>query len=105
MSNSNNIPTQRCSICGEFDFGHHRCKPAWLAKLPDDENEDAVYVYADTIEKAAEAFMYKIMSDMDYPSRMEIWVSETAIREVQWQKFDVVVEMVPSLVVRTKEGE
>jgi hypothetical protein len=54
-----------CSICKEYDFGNHRCKPIFYFKHPDwgDEFQE---IRASSFEDAAAGFAKMYNEDGDY---------------------------------------
>jgi len=95
-----------CPTCKERGFlSGHKCAPAYLCRPEDYEPEDAVQVYADNPESAAEKYLEDRFSDFDYPNSMTVIVNDPRTNKA-YTVF-VEVEAVPSFSgsIRSEDGE
>ena len=86
----------KCKNCGEIGFlDSHKCKPVWDAILQDyNDTDEPMKTFGYEAESAALKFAEDNFSNFDYPEEMEVWVKKPD--EIDWQKFYITVESVPS---------
>ena len=95
---------EKCKNCGEYGFlGLHKCFPEWEAVDSEwGEAEEAEKIFGFDATSAAEEFARKNHADFDYPNEMEVWVRKPGA--IEWEEFDVTVEVVPEFSATKKEG-
>ena len=79
----------KCPICGEYDFGHHKCKPAFYVFRDEDDiygyfsySSDPKAYYASDEESAAIEYCEH---DYEMPSELEVIV----IKQKDWYDIEM----------------
>ena len=73
----------------------NKCSPKWQAILYEYDDENAPkQAFGFDPEVAALSFAEDNFSAWEYPEKMEIWIRKPG--DIEWQKFEVTVESVPS---------
>ena len=101
------MPYERCPICKRTLYEWrlpHVCPPAWEVHMPDymDEAEPTTF-YSDGADEEQVAEQYAASRFDGEGSEWEIWVRKD--EDVEWKKFDVSVEPVPSFTAVKKESD
>ena len=86
---------KKCKNCGEFAFlKGHTCRPEWeVISFEQNDKNQPKRSFGFEANEAAEKYAEQNFSRWDYPEEMEIWVRKP---NMEWQKFDVSVEFIPS---------